>query len=123
MLDKGSCLCVLGVGVGVVGASGNGLSCLVLSFPEVKDLPALPLPAKSMALREGGRSESQPMRKTGYGVKANPKTGVRTGAGAFSVSVVKENGGTGLGLDEAGVLTVLLCVSFGSRTTANYVAW
>jgi hypothetical protein len=95
MLDKGSCLCALGVGVGAVGASGNGLSCLVLSFPKVKDVPAAP--AAKLNGTKGGRSESQPMEKTGYGVKAKPKTGVRTGAGPFSFSVVKEDGGTGTG--------------------------
>jgi hypothetical protein len=59
------------------------------------------------------------MEKSGYGVKAKPPTGVRTGARAFPFLSSRRT--AGLGLDEAGVLTVLLCVSFGSRTTGDYV--
>jgi hypothetical protein len=98
MLDKGSCLCVLGMGVGVVGASGKGFFVSSCPFLRLKTCLLLPLPAKLNGTngKEAETNASQ-WKKTGYGVKAKPKTGVRRGAGAFSFSVVKEDGGTGTG--------------------------
>jgi hypothetical protein len=107
-----------------------GTACLVL---RLKTCLLLPLPAKlngtngkeaeqnySKTVNPLRTAKASHWKKLATELRPDPKRACGQGLGPFPFLSSRRT--AGLGLYEAGVLTVLLCVSFGSRTTADYVA-